>query len=737
SATRHSFALALKTNAAPACLLAVLLFVLLALPFGGNIYQHITSMSPHPVYKYIFTEDSNILEVFGSIAACACASAFLMFSFLFSKSRINVYLSLGITREKLFWSRYLAGAALLALPVVLATTVMLGLNLAQFGASSQLAAVYLYYTLGLLTLAFVCYSVASLALVLAGTAVEGIGLAGILLGGVSLVMLAVNNLMKVFLFGDAYDVRSELGNLSGTTNAIIYHTKLWNPLLFFYSDYVNYSTCEVKTATYTDVTTPSFPINPLAVVLWLLLALIVSVAALNCFKRRRAEIGGVGGTNRFLNFVCTLIPSFFIFSIAVLEVGQKLGTPATLVISVLAAAVAYAVCDLILKQQFSALRKGIIKLPVQLALCLIVVAALAAGGLGYSSRLPAAADVKSVYFSYNGTPDNISYSYSGSWGFGDFAYPYYEFAVSPDSMQYTDQDDIARVIALHKSLLDYGEKAYDSSGKGAGDPKAAVRSEIIINYTLKDGRKMVRYYKGTSAENLIAMLSLDSTQVVKSQIENTFSNLASKIGATDEEQTKFYISDSLISNAVQYKGDSAAQQKLLDALKADLLAQTVRNRYFPDTTGLGVIAVGPGYVSQDNAYSKPADIVQSNDLSMKKFFVTPAFTNTIRFLKENGLYQTFEAKAEVTKLTIIPYRVNLPDSRVQSLYFRYMGRYPTNGGRQITDNSQISEILPKLKTNYYTAEGGYMVGATLKSGKTTWLFLPYTDAPESVRKMFG
>ena len=154
---------------------------------------------------YAFYDSSNdfVLIILLGLIAGAVWIAFMLFSFLFKTKKIDFYFSTGIQREKLFAARFLAGAFMSVLPVVLVFAAALVINLLLFGYTGELMSGFLQQLLGLCATVLTVYTLSVLAIGLAGTVIEGFINATVLLLGIYILLSVANTVAKYFLEGNA------------------------------------------------------------------------------------------------------------------------------------------------------------------------------------------------------------------------------------------------------------------------------------------------------------------------------------------------------------------------------------------------------------------------------------------------------------------------------------------------------------------------------------------------------
>ncbi|EEG78390.1 MATE family efflux transporter [Dethiobacter alkaliphilus] len=679
---KHSFMVAVKACLVPSFISFILLFVasilanpLLSVPVGLRDYVFVLLGMPPAIITGIIIFSSAVL-------------ALMAFKFIYEKNAVNVFFSLGLTRKQLYATRYLAGIMMSVLPIILVLLITYIGNIIIFGSSTELTTAVSYLLLGYITVSVLSFTISSLAYILTGTLAEGGLLALYSLSGITLLMLGLNYLMKLFLFGNIYGEFERIGE------ELVHATAAINPLLFFLKDAFTYDALSIDRATGTHEALPA--INVTTVISWLIVAVLLAILAQKLFEDRKAEITQKAGTNNLACFICTLIPTFFFFALIVSVTDPLVNRGASLLLATIGGVIIY-----VLHAQFFAhypFRSNVLKLPAVLGICLLAIVILSTGGLGFANRIPAAEDIENVHITYVGYPHSQ---------------PYLEPDGTPPTEanwfeefrpQYTSESDIRKVLDIHQAIIEYGKRPVNMETTVHSPEDYTIESEIIIIYTLKNGRELIRYYQATSLGNLLEMLSLDETDYMKPRIANVYQRLQSI-------DSDIYITDIFGADSFNYEHDEVTRSRLLTTLNADNANLTPEQRYFPTKPALGVI-----------------------DFSGYKVFITEDYTETISFLEEENLLKHFEFEGEIDYLTIERYFINPFDYHH---YFQANStNYNPNNPRRITNEQEQTEILNNIRTNYFAvATGGYIVGVHIEDEAPVYMFLPEEDAPEFVKNL--
>lgn len=241
--------------------------------------------------------------------------------------------------------------------------------------------------------------------------------------------------------------------------------------------------------------------------------------------------------------------------------------------------------------------------------------------LRLDERLPAQEDIESVYLNYNGAT-------------------------------FTDSSDIAKVLQLNKLVLedrlpyaqgnafvlengDYvsmqdSQAAYWQEGDPI--PQQRMRGDILLNYTLKDGRVIRRKYSFwvDSQQGQIAKSLLNRWEVVNSRYRYTYVDGEKKetLPLLLNEVDDFYCSLDFGRNR-DFTREQA--ESLIQAIQADCQAETMaQQNWYHD----GVFK----YLNLDRIPSEDDSIFLSLSGENYDWSITvyPDSANTVRWLRDNG-----------------------------------------------------------------------------------------------------
>ena len=189
-------------------------------------------------YRYQLITESGFATIFLLVAVIAAALVAAMFSFRFitNKKTVNVYYSLGISRDKLYLAKYIAGIVPLIISIAIPFFISFFINMAVIGYSSSLMWATLYYIFSFSVSAIVVYSVAAAVFSAVGTFFEAGIFSVIILAFPTLLFSCLEVLMKKFLLGSPYGYSFPFANsaawaYSDTAQKLYSRFEYLNPIM--------------------------------------------------------------------------------------------------------------------------------------------------------------------------------------------------------------------------------------------------------------------------------------------------------------------------------------------------------------------------------------------------------------------------------------------------------------------------------------------------------------------------
>lgn len=592
------------------------------------------------------THDSSTLLRVGAVLFGGF-TAYVLFAFLWRKRESNLYMTIGISRRKLFAVRYLFGVVTillsLLLPILLKYASEMRL-LAPFTADPHGigTAETLRYSLCLMTLSLLGFTVATLISVLCGSFMGAVLCGGGVLAAPYCVLYCVQRLIFTFLHGSPLGASSDASYAVELPNLFTQGRKF--ALLTLLEEETAYHPLHVDTDIFTVFTSrdvlEQIPFTEL-LILWILTVALALLAGY-AFCRRPAEVSGKWTVHPVLSHVVAISVATMAACVWLLSIP----TVAGVFLFFLIMAGAMYLLQALLSGRWKASLPSLSVMGGTVAVTLAVIICLATGWFGYSTYLPEAEDIASVTVSYNQNirlmeNRNVSYWYSGQGGtttseqMGDNTCSLYSsgfVVLYTDLPALTSEADIDTVLTVHKAILDGGKPDFTKKpAEVQGD--TVVPAEFYIIYTLKNGDTVTRYYPYLTLDTLETTLACEDTEAFKSSAPEN------EVAISDDRSYEF--GNTLFGCFEAPTLTSRQRADLIQALLTDEAALTVEDRYgFSDTPAefVGVIRAS-GIAGLQNAYhtDNPHPATKTNSTH----YVTTAYKNTLAFMEENGLSYLF------------------------------------------------------------------------------------------------
>ncbi len=574
-------------------------------------------------YQMFFGESSISILTYTQyvLMAAGFCTALILFRFLGSTPQTNLVMSFGISRERLFKNRCLAGVTGLFLGVFLPLTAVLFLNIRAYGLKSYMLKPYFLYLLSALVVVLVGFAIGLIASVLAGSTAEAAAMGAVLPSFPYVLITLINTCVNVFLKG-------YVGSYEWTHTDYFYKTYFLSPLhLLFnpesltlnisqgsiwqtYSKISAYSGNE-KINPYTALKIPSSLFT--VFVVWLAVIGLIVLLSYFFFLKRKAERNS---HLRSSKAVAAVLTSFFVTGAAALGIDTVFDyyTSGGLTVYftadyklkamywgalLLPGVVAIIICLAIYAGSLKRFR-ALLKLTPLCFLLTVIPLICLLGGFGYVSKIPDAADIESVTIAGFMMKDALE-------------------NIGQTTFVLESSRDKQTITAIHEQLIDntYAEKLPSIGG---------------ITYTLKDGKKMKRVYY-TDAGALNVLFDSDAVEsYLYNQIGDKTSWRADGTYPREISWLRFGGASIILS-----EGESNASKtrlnpllteesfdRLLKCFAEDLVALTAAEYYTPSQLPVYKLSFDDNSV----IYSEYGD-----EIKMKyEFYITKPMTKTLKFL---------------------------------------------------------------------------------------------------------
>ncbi len=545
------------------------------------------------------------------IIIAAVATAAVVFRFMMNKSAVNVWYSFGMTRTKLFLSKYLAGAFALAVSALLPIIVSFILNIAMFGSSRELWLSASYLALTFLSRTLIFYSIAACTFCGVGTNLEGVFFSLVYCVMPAIAEWFVESSFSNFVYGSPLSTESWTNSLQVSVLGEGNYEFIFRGLgildfIFFpaTTEFANASQLSRFNKFYVDFSSAAVGIIILAMIIFI---------AVGVNKKRKTEIAGFLGANPLATGVVVftsaiLVITFLMQFVVDINSGRYfIGA----VYAILVFAIIYFVADAISLHSFKLIIKKLWKFPIHLAIFFGCIIVFTTGLFGYSSRRPDTANVKSVSVSTNTGDtfvDFINNIYASSDAYvtdGDSIDKFLSIGNSSTSLAggFTDYDDICKISEIHGKLIEC--KNLEATAENACAPYAerVVPVNIGIIYTLKNGKTVERMYHVATEEILSELADLTLTEHYRKLAAESLDfgrNIYSEGNETVYFNFKFAVISPNMSNITHFATFGTEDtDDLLDTVALDIENGSLPLNFRSDADVLGYLKV-----SREIAYAE-------------------------------------------------------------------------------------------------------------------------------------
>lgn len=640
----------------------------------------------------------------------SAALGIMLFRFVSSRAKNNIYFSLGISRAGLFSAHWLAGAVMLEAAVLLPLAFSAMLNLIYFGSSVMLWRTLLFYAVHMTVTALAGFSVAAAVSVCVGTAGESVLFSLAFIAFPSAAVYFLNNTVPKLLFGaphnSNYSLYPSASHNQDISMALSPFGRVLSRLnlLSLNNDVFIRSGSLVSADGFSKITADELnswsapSLEPYT--LWAILTALLFVFGLLMLKRRKVEICGFSGRSKTLNFLLTAMLSVSAGSTIVavnFYFSQITGKQylITGITTVLLSAVIFVVFDIMLNLSFKALKKDWKYGLVHVALAVAVMLSLYTGFFGYSSRVPDTDSIESASVSapdillgsYRTRADELKFNTNSGYylAFDEDGNPvginsgcYYRSNADERRIiidGFKSESDINAVRELHKRLIASGRKVVSSSEDYS---ERAVHSTVIIKYKLKNGREIIREYQTVGLGDYLSLYSIENTENWNNKIKNELLNIDSekvfpvlfsgqmdKKTVVDQKFTRGLAraiyeditslgADRILCSDSKWLGAAALYRDIAsDGVKTVTAAQA----YSPDTDGEDAETPEDAINNAWKAGNYGEIMTNGSEYGdFGKFKsvipITEEMTNTVEYLKAHGLYDLLVDESPIVAVRV-------------------------------------------------------------------------------------
>ncbi len=743
---------------------------------NGNITEYIVNKNQ---YHFLIFRDAEYMSAFLLIAVAACGviAAICTFNFITSKKMVNVYYSLGITRTKLFCGKYFSGLLMLFIASALPMLVIFFANIFSVGYSLSLFKAVLFYFLYLFMISATSFTVTAAVFSAVGTTFEAAVFSSIILFIPDIFLFSIQALMDTFLYGTPYGqqfqfVNSFNYNYNDTVATLPDQLGFLSPVFWGKEHLIKLSVSEkLKPTDAVPAVSPDF----FTAILWLVLTAGLFFLAVLLFNKRKAEICGFIGTNRVLNTTVSVLAGFAAYCYLVNIIDDMI---LGIVIGALVFTAVHLILEAIVLRDLKKFAKGLYKFPIGIAVCVAITLIFNAGLFGFSQKMPELSEIKSVSVTTVGSTAEYGLTSDG-WNYSNYDLSY---IAAPQSLagEFTTENDIKAVLDVHKSITD------------TNDEERTLKTEIQFIYTLKNGKTIKRSFYTISPETYKKALHLEDCDYYNSALKELFTGEIKTFNIY-EQSPRTVLADAQKKLRENYYVDVYGRYadkvfkltlsekdrlQLLDALYKDISSRSVEEKYYPETPAIGFISFSYGdtALTADTAPAKTAvteeifsakysDFLISNPWS--PYFnthITADMTNTIKLLREIGIYDKMITAPEFITAEVIPaeeafgiayenndrhllksisrcfitnYSAEQSTISKEGDWQRYQQTIGVIANQEIyTDKAVIGKLLANAYTVYEQDEidKGWFVSFRTENGDTSLCYIPEGKLPSEISK---
>lgn len=560
--------------------------------------------------------------VMASIIFLSFVLALVQNAYLHSKKNTDFYHSLPVRRTCLLGANFLATMTTVLVPFFAVYLLTMLMQLIQYGRYMPSFTQYFAFIgvdlLCCVLAAAVIYLFVTFIAVNVGTVFDAFAISGV----VGILPLSI------YLIG--YAVWESM--VYGSSLSIDY-ALLLSPFTFAFQRFVNhpYPTQGIQTTGYALTT--------LHMGVWLVIGAVLFFAAAACYKRRKSEIAEQTQPSGVLQIVVKCFGAFCggALFFAIFAGGGIVAW----ILSILAGSVLIGIiAELILSRGFRSLRKNIKWLLLAGVLCIVMVIGAHVDLTGYAARVPAPESVQSVDISYRGRLSQLSPD-TQSWWYGSYSYSPPE--THPTTL--TDPESIAILTQAHRQAVEnQPPKNYEDYEQMTADYPYIW---MELTYRLKNGQTMQRSYYRMAEEATLTLTNLENKRDFITSGHALF-----RLGEPDGGRVRGVQMYNALGRQTAAPSLSAVDNdRLIDAIRQDLLAEPLEEILDPSAPALGYLMLSYDYGKNDaeaNFYG------ESGGTSICYILVGESYTNTIAVLGELNLLQNFESAAEVDGIALEP-----------------------------------------------------------------------------------
>lgn len=662
------------------------------LPYSAVAFLALVVFHVQPVVSYVFSESfktermqKNVLFNFLNsnnaftnyiqigMVLCGMLMAFTLYQFLLKKKSVNVYLSFGMTRSKLYINRLFAAVLSLFIATFIPTFLTFIINLVSFGASSALTSLFCYMFLMEFVSGLAGFALASAVMTFSGCTVEAvittIGLSAL----PTFISGTIDNLSTI-VRGYVYNAGADIARRTGGNLFSIWNFALDTENLNGKSTEFTYE----KTFTLLGRLTKKSEFKAVQcidmevlvpILMWLAISIILIGIGTVLINKRKSE-----NSNSFGKFYLASVSNGLLVYTMVLDIlasalksayadnyRSPLHQNLTLILLILfgATILAFFLAELILRRNFKATLKTLPVYALAFAVTIFAFVYYGTSCFGAYNKLPDISQIKSVSMDIK---DNRGTKLQNT-------------AISSKFLS-ENAEDIKTAYEMFNMVK--SDKHY----KGA-----ELEGKIGFKIVLKDGTEINRIYAVyTSDVYNKYRRTVYNTQFFKDFLKQVLvegkstseddshtdehGNPSLTYSYADKAEPSYqaggewyyvgpsYLVDNYYTNSTTAKLDTIEDiDGLKEAIYKDYIAMSYEDAYTNTRIPVGAISLDIeqaknvntkltnkyGYYYEEGTYYSDIEATQQKEdkcvkgSALSSFYIYPNMTNTIKFLNDNGL----------------------------------------------------------------------------------------------------
>ena len=508
-------------------LYSALLFFALPVPFAVTVYNcHERWVSlPWRGMTWLQTIEnatagaSHLYNLFSCVFFTALAASLplilsvTLLGYMHDRRAVDVYHSLPLTRQELFLSSSIAAALIMWVPLAAAFALTGAIAALVPGMSLLFVLKDLFFWAAAM---LAVYALAAFCATQVGTVQDQLLFTLVVSASLSGVGVLLNVIAQDHLYG--YTVSDSFFNL-------IYRLCPFSLMI----------------GRYLAGTAPYYHDSNVGAIVWLLVSVLLLLASARLYAKRKSEqaevLGNIGPLQLYVRLIGTIVggicAGFLIGNLLDVSSSSRLLLPCIAA----GALLVYPIGDAVLARRVRPVKKILPVWLASVAAAAAICACVVFDPTGYVERIPDPAQIESV--EVNG-----------------FETRYASQSERGDELTLREPESVAAVLAAHRAQVE-NRDYYDGHFYGMN---------LNLTYHLRNGRTMQRSYGLLAPETLEVLRGLETNDEVLLQTAAIYSMKAERI-------TRVTVIDSVDGAAAEPKLSAEQTAALLEALRADLLAQ--------------------------------------------------------------------------------------------------------------------------------------------------------------------